>query len=75
MKKESKSPKFTISYNHSKSGGFHGIVNEVPGVASQGETVAELIENLKDALAAMFEANRKDKIEDSQFKTEADLVF
>jgi len=49
---------FTITYTESVDGGYVGIVNEVPGVMSEGETIDELRENLMDALAAMFEANR-----------------
>ena len=37
-----------------------GWVEEVPGVASQGETRQELIENLESALAEALEMNRDD---------------
>jgi predicted RNase H-like HicB family nuclease len=35
-----------------------GWVEEVPGVASQGETREELLENLQSALAEALEMNR-----------------
>ncbi|MDE2142287.1 MAG: type II toxin-antitoxin system HicB family antitoxin [Elusimicrobia bacterium] len=40
--------KFTIEY-WADAGGYVGRLREVPGVVSQGDTVAELKENLKDA--------------------------
>jgi len=50
--------KLTMSYTESIDGGFVGVINEFPGVMSQGETVEELSFNLKDALGAMLESNR-----------------
>jgi predicted RNase H-like HicB family nuclease len=37
-----------------------GWVEEVPGVNSQGATRAELLNNLRDALAEALEMNRED---------------
>ena len=37
-----------------------GWVEEVPGVNSQGKTRAELLDNLRDALAEALEMNRAD---------------
>ena len=37
-----------------------GWVEEVPGVNSQGETRAELLDNLRDALEEALEMNRAD---------------
>ena len=37
-----------------------GWIEEVPGVNSQGRTKAELLENLRSALAEMIEMNRAD---------------
>ncbi len=37
-----------------------GWVQEVPGVNSQGKTRAELLDNLRDALAEALEMNRAD---------------
>jgi len=40
-------------------GWWIGWVEEVPGVNSQGETREELLDNLRDALAEVLDANRK----------------
>jgi predicted RNase H-like HicB family nuclease len=37
-----------------------GWVEEVPGVSSQGQTRAELLDNLRDALEEALEMNRAD---------------
>lgn len=58
MEKENK-PTFTIAYKKSITGeGFIGVVEEVPGAASQGKTIEELTDNLKDAVKAIFEVNK-----------------
>lgn len=41
-------------------GWWIGWVEEVPGVNSQGQTRAELLENLRDALDEALEMNRAD---------------
>ena len=38
---------------------YIGSVEEIPGVNTQGKTLAEVKENLKEALALVLEANRK----------------
>jgi len=50
---------FTMTYKESVDGGYVGIINEVPGVASQGETISELEANLGDALRCMMHAMRQ----------------
>lgn len=40
--------KFTLEY-WPDAGGYVGRLKEVPGVVSQGDTVAELRENIRDA--------------------------
>lgn len=48
---------FTAVYK--KSGKWYiGWVEEIPGVNTQGRTVKELKENLRDALALIIETNR-----------------
>ena len=37
---------------------YVGFVEEIPGVNTQGRTLAETKENLKDALVMVLEANR-----------------
>jgi len=46
--------KFTLEY-WEENGWFVGRLAEVPGVFSQGETVEELKENIKDAYRMMVE--------------------
>ena len=49
--------KFTAVYK--KSGKWHlGWVEEVPGVNTQGRTLKEAKENLREALALVIETNR-----------------
>ena len=53
------SPKFTAVYK--KSGKrYLGWVEEIPGANTQGETLKEAKENLKEALEMVLEANRKE---------------
>jgi predicted RNase H-like HicB family nuclease len=57
---------FTIRYQSEEEGGFSGQCLELPGAISQGETIEELIENMKDAINLILqsiteEANQKDK--------------
>lgn len=47
---KTKSGEYTINYTESTDGGFVGTVKELPGVSSQGETVEDLLINLKDAI-------------------------
>lgn len=37
-----------------------GWIEEIPGVNSQGKTIAELFDNLKEALAEAIEMNREE---------------
>ncbi len=39
-------------------GGYHAYVPEIPGVHTQGETLAEARENLAEALELVLEHNR-----------------
>ena len=39
--------------------GYIGFIEELPGANSQGETLAEVRENLREALALTLEANRE----------------
>lgn len=49
--------KFTLEY-WLDDGWYVGRLKEVPGVFSQGETLAELEENIQDAYAAMLETDQ-----------------
>ena len=49
---------FTAAYT--KEGKWYvGYVEEIPGVNTQGKTLAEVKKNLKEALILVLEANRK----------------
>jgi len=50
---------FTAVYEPAEEGGYVAFVEEVPGAISQGETLEEARENLKEALELMLEANRE----------------
>jgi predicted RNase H-like HicB family nuclease len=49
---------FTAVIEKSEAGWYVGQIEEVPAVLSQGRTIAELKENLADALQLLFEVNR-----------------
>lgn len=51
---------FTATYKKRKTW-YLGWVNEIPGVNTQGKTLKETKENLKDALALIIETNRNTK--------------
>ena len=50
---------FTAVYEPAEEGGYAAFVEEVPGAISQGETLDEARENLKEALELMLEVNRE----------------
>lgn len=52
--------KFTAIYQEADDGGFIGNVAELPGANTQGETLAETRENLKDAVEMLLDCYRED---------------
>jgi predicted RNase H-like HicB family nuclease len=50
---------FTAVFEPAEAGGYVAFVEEVPGAISQGETLDEARENLKEALSLMLEVNRE----------------
>jgi predicted RNase H-like HicB family nuclease len=52
--------KFTAIYEEAEEGGFIGYVAELPGANTQGETLAETRENLKDAVEMLLDCYRED---------------
>jgi predicted RNase H-like HicB family nuclease len=50
---------FTAVYEPAEEGGYIAFVEEVPGAISQGETLEEARENLKEALELMLEVSRE----------------
>ena len=51
--------KFTAIIENGENGWFVGQVEEVPAALSQGKTIAELKENLLDALRLILETNKE----------------
>jgi predicted RNase H-like HicB family nuclease len=49
----------TAIYEEAEEGGYIGYVAELPGANTQGETLAEVTENLAEAIQLILEANRE----------------
>ena len=49
---------FTAVYREVPEGGYVAFVEELPGANTQGETLTEARENLREAVELMLEANR-----------------
>lgn len=59
MKKSNKLRVLEFSASVTREGAWYlGSIDEMPGVHSQGKTLAELEENLKEALTLMMAARR-----------------
>jgi len=52
--------KFTAIYEKAEEGGYVGYVAELPGANTQGETLEEVRENLKEAVALLLECYREE---------------
>jgi predicted RNase H-like HicB family nuclease len=50
--------KFTAVYQPAPEGGYVAFVEELPGANTQGETLKEVRENLREAVELIIEANR-----------------
>lgn len=48
----------TAIFRKDPAGGFVAFVEELPGANTQGETLEEARENLRDAVALVLESNR-----------------
>ena len=51
--------KFTAVFEPAPEGGFAAYIEEIPGVNTQGETLEEARENLREALEMVLEARRE----------------
>lgn len=49
---------FTAVYQQAPEGGYVAFVEELPGANTQGETLDEARENLRDAVTLVLESNR-----------------
>jgi predicted RNase H-like HicB family nuclease len=50
---------FTARFEEAPEGGYTAFVEELPGAISQGETLDEARENLKEAIELILECNRE----------------
>lgn len=56
---EYKNLSLTAVFLEDPDGGYSACIEEIPGVNTQGETLEEARENLKDALSMILEANKE----------------
>ena len=52
--------KLTAIYEKAEEGGYVGYVAELPGANTQGETIEETRENLKEAVSLLLECYREE---------------
>ncbi len=52
--------KLTAIYEKAKEGGYVGYVAELPGANTQGETLEETRENLREAVSLLLECYREE---------------
>lgn len=52
--------KYTAIYEEAAEGGYIGYIAELPGANTQGETLEETRENLRDAVEMLLECYRDD---------------
>lgn len=64
--------KFTAIYERAEEGGYIGYVAELPGANTQGETLEETRENLKDAVSMLLDCYRADA--EVRFSTGKDVT-
>jgi predicted RNase H-like HicB family nuclease len=50
---------FTAVFEEAPEGGYTAFVEELPGAISQGETLHEARENLKEAIQLILDVNRE----------------
>jgi len=50
---------FTAVFEEAEEGGYVAYVEELPGAISQGETLEEARDNLKEAIQLILEVNRE----------------
>lgn len=54
---------FTAIFEEAEEGGYIAFAAELPGAITQGETIEETRENLREAIELVLEANREQAIE------------
>jgi len=53
---------------------FIGKIKEIPGVLTQGKTIEEVKENIKDALKLYLEDMREDRSDEENLVLEVELI-
>lgn len=70
--------KFTAICEKADEGGYIGYVAELPGANTQGETLEETRENLKEAVSLLLDCYREDadaKLSQNSGATKEDLIL
>ena len=70
--------KFTAIYEKADEGGYVGYVAELPGANTQGETLEETPENLRDAVEMLLDCYREDadtRFASSKGATKEELIL
>jgi predicted RNase H-like HicB family nuclease len=70
--------RFTAIYEKAEEGGYTGYVAELPGANTQGETIEETRENLKDAVSMLLDCYREDaeaRLSQNVGATKEDLIL
>lgn len=68
--------KFTAIYEEAEEGGYIAYVAELPGANTQGETLEEARENLKEAVSLLLECYREEAEKNlTASATKEDLVL
>ena len=68
---------FTALFEEAPEGGYTAFVEELPGAISQGETLEEALENLKEAIQLIMDVNRESalrNVDPARFIREAIVV-
>jgi len=55
---------FTAVFQEAEEGGYIAFVEELPGANTQGETLDEARENLREAVELILETNRRHSLKD-----------
>jgi predicted RNase H-like HicB family nuclease len=55
---------FTAVFQEAEEGGYIAFVEELPGANTQGETLEEARENLREAVELILESNRRRSLKD-----------
>lgn len=68
MKKSKAVREYQAVFQEEKEGGFSVWVPDLPGCASQGETLEEALENIKEAIELYLEDSPTEDTSDHEYK-------